>query len=118
MKLSSSKIFSNKNLINFLYLVTFALSIGYLVNKEYVALICLLVLAGLIYFISKKIIYALGISIIVTNLLLSSGYLKTLENFKENNATTKKVATIISDIADEVKENNNNTDGSGNNVED
>ena len=84
MKLSSSKIFSNKNLINFLYLVTFALSIGYLVNKEYVALICLLVLAGLIYFISKKIIYALGISIIVTNLLLSSGSLKTLENFQEN----------------------------------
>ena len=53
--------------------------------------ISLLVLAGLIYFISKKMIYALGISIIISNLLLSSGYLKTLENFEEGN-TNKKVA--------------------------
>tara|TARA_Y100000816_G_scaffold279686_1_gene252240 strand:+ start:211 stop:591 length:381 start_codon:yes stop_codon:yes gene_type:complete len=95
MKFGSSKIFSNKNLINFLYLVTFGLSVGYLVNKEYLALICLLVLAGLIYFIGKNILYALGISIIITNLLLSAGSLKTLENFKENNETVRDAANAI-----------------------
>ena len=61
-------IFKNDILTNFVLILTIALSVGYLVNKTYHALVILYVIALLIFLICKNIACALGISIILTNL--------------------------------------------------
>lgn len=61
---------NNKN-NTFILLITIALSVGYLVEKNYHALVILYTVAGLVYLLGKKFGFALGISIILTNLFLS-----------------------------------------------
>ena len=69
-------ILSNNILKNVLYLVTLALIVSYIINKQSLALISLIVIAGIIYLISKNVVIALLISIIITNLLLAMNYIK------------------------------------------
>jgi hypothetical protein len=78
-----SNLLSRNNMTNVLYFITLALSISYIMNRQHLALVCLLVVAGGVYMYNKKIMYALGISIVVTNLLLSMNYFKQFEGFKE-----------------------------------
>jgi hypothetical protein len=59
-----------------LYVITLALAVGYLMDNQVLAFVSLFVIAGLIYYVNKNIIYALSISIIITNLLLTMQYLE------------------------------------------
>tara|TARA_B100000780_G_scaffold181386_1_gene127256 strand:+ start:1386 stop:1742 length:357 start_codon:yes stop_codon:yes gene_type:complete len=72
----------NDNLTSFVLLLTIALSVGYLVNKTYHALVILYVIAALMFLLCKNVAGALGISIILTNLLLSLNIINTKENFE------------------------------------
>tara|TARA_Y100000389_G_scaffold197241_1_gene231450 strand:+ start:232 stop:609 length:378 start_codon:yes stop_codon:yes gene_type:complete len=78
-------IFKNDILTNFVLILTIALSVGYLVNKTYHALVILYVIALLIFLICKNIACALGISIILTNLFLSLKIIDVKENFEDKN---------------------------------
>lgn len=81
-------IISNTVIQNFLYLITLALAVSYVVNDQNLAFITLILIASGIYVINKNIIIALFVSIIITNLLLAMNYFKninTIENL-ENNA--------------------------------
>jgi hypothetical protein len=59
-----------------LYVITLALAVGYLMDNQVLAFVSLFVIAGLIYYVNENIIYALSISIIITNLLLTMQYLE------------------------------------------
>jgi len=78
-------IVSNNNMQNVLYLVTLALAVSYIMNRQNLALVSLLVIAGGVYMFKKNVVIALGVSIIITNLLLSMNYFKQFEGFKEGN---------------------------------
>lgn len=73
---ATKKMFSNKNLVNVLYLVMLVLSVMYVNNKQYTALLYLYLIAGVVFMFTKNVLYALGISIIVTNLLVSYKYIE------------------------------------------
>ena len=81
--LNVNKVLSNNNTTNFVVVLTLALSVGYLTNKHYEALICLYVVAIGAYLLCKNLLCSLAISIVLTNLLLSIDYLKVTESFKE-----------------------------------
>ena len=66
-----------KNILHIiLYVIMLALAVGYLMDNQVLAFVSLFVIAGLIYYFNGNIIYALSISIIITNLLLSMKYLE------------------------------------------
>lgn len=77
--------FKNDNLTNFVLFLTIALSVGYLVNKTYHAIVLLYVIAALMFLLCKNVGCALGISIILTNLFLSLKILDVKENFEDKN---------------------------------
>lgn len=79
---SMENVFRNDNLTNFVLLLSIALSVGYLVNKTYTALVLLYLIAGLMFLLCKNVACALGISIILTNLFLSLNIIDTKENFE------------------------------------
>ena len=87
-------VFRNDNLTNFVLFLTIALSVGYLVNKTYHALVLLYVIAALMFLLCKNVACALGISIILTNLFLSLNMIEVKENFdnkkKKLNKTKEK----------------------------
>tara|TARA_Y100000741_G_scaffold34274_1_gene24198 strand:+ start:1670 stop:2092 length:423 start_codon:yes stop_codon:yes gene_type:complete len=82
-------LFKNDYLTNFILFLSIALSVGYLVNKTYHALVLLYVIAALMFLLCKNIACALGISIILTNLFLSLNMIDVKENFKEGNLKGK-----------------------------
>ncbi len=96
------KVFNKKNLVNLLYVLTIALSVGYFVNKQYNALVCLCLVAGGIYLFNKNVMYALGISIVVTNLLLSMNYLNVREGLDENKDDNKKSTQKLKDLIENI----------------
>ena len=71
-------IISNNVVKNVLYLITLALAVSYIINEQSLALICLTIIAGLVYVISKNVVIALFSSIIITNLLLSMNYFENI----------------------------------------
>jgi len=79
----SRNIISNNVAKNLLYFITLALAVSYIVNEENLAFMCLILIAGGIYVMKRNIIFALLISIIITNLLLSMNYFKNI-NIIEN----------------------------------
>jgi hypothetical protein len=85
LKLPKNLVSSN-NMQNVLYLVTLALAVSYIMNRQNLALVSLLVIAGGVYMFKKNVVLALGISIVVTNLLLSMNYFRQFEGFKEGTA--------------------------------
>ena len=84
LKLPKNLVSSN-NMQNVLYLVTLALAVSYIMNRQNLALVSLLVVAGGVYMFKKNVVLALGVSIVVTNLLLSMNYFRQFEGFKEGN---------------------------------
>ena len=84
MAFSMTNVFKNDNMTKFAIFLTVALSIGYLTNKQYEAIIFLYAVAGVMYFICKNVMCSLGISIILTNLLLSMDFFTVTENFAQN----------------------------------
>ena len=81
MKLNN--VYQNNTENNLAIFLIFALTVGYIANKHYEAVIFLYVIAFLAYLLCGKLFCALAISIILTNLLLSLNYFKVTENFKE-----------------------------------
>jgi flagellar biosynthesis component FlhA len=83
-------VFRNDNLTNFVLFLTIALSVGYLVNKTYHAIVVLYVIAALMFLLCKNVACALGISIILTNLFLSLKIIDVKENFEDKKKESKK----------------------------
>ena len=68
--------FSNNNVVkNILYLVSFALIVSYIINKQSWAVISFIVITIIVYVMSKNIVSALFISLSITNILLAMNYL-------------------------------------------
>jgi hypothetical protein len=77
MKFKLPKNITSNNVIkNILYLISLALVVSYILNEQSLAALSFTVIAGVIYVISKSVVIALLLSIIITNLLLSMNYLK------------------------------------------
>lgn len=81
-------IISNNVVKMFLYLITLALLVNYIINEQSLALISLTIIAGLVYVISKSVVIALFVSIIITNLLLAMNLLKK-SNVIEGNRNSR-----------------------------
>ena len=84
-------VFKNDNLTNFVLFLTIALSVGYLVNKTYHAIVLLYVIALLLFLLCKNVACALGISIILTNLFLSLKLVPVKENFEHKKKESKEL---------------------------
>jgi hypothetical protein len=77
MKFKLPKNITSNNVIkNILYLISLALVVSYILNEQSLAALSFTVTAGVVYVISKSVVIALLVSIIITNLLLSMNYLK------------------------------------------
>jgi hypothetical protein len=77
MKFKLPKNITSNNVIkNILYLISLALVVSYILNEQSLAALSFTVTAGVVYVISKSVVIALLLSIIITNLLLSMNYLK------------------------------------------
>ena len=88
-----ANILKKDNLLNFVLFLTIALSVGYLVNKTYHAIVLLYIIALLMYLLCKNVACSLGISIILTNLILSLNIVnqkESMSNHKAKKATTPK----------------------------
>ena len=103
---------SGNNMQNVLYLVTLALAVSYIMNRQNLALVSLLVVAGAVYMFKKNVVLALGVSIVVTNLLLSMNYFRQFEGFKEGNTGGASAAIKAGDLSSGI----NQSGGSGNGV--
>lgn len=66
-----TSLLNNSTTQKVLLVIVAALTVGYFINKYYKAIIFLYLTTGLIYSFNKNLNYALAISIILTNLLLS-----------------------------------------------
>lgn len=98
--LTSPKMLNNSTSTNIVLFLYIALSVGYLVNKHYEALIFMYVLSGVLYLFCKNKLCSLGISLLLTNLLLSMNYFKVTEGSRNinndepqvlNNSTTRQL---------------------------
>ena len=89
-------VFKNDNLTNFVLFLTIALSVGYLVNKTYHAI--------LLFLLCKNVACALGISIILTNLFLSLKLVPVKENFEHKKKESKELKKPDSNEKKEKKE--------------
>ena len=83
---------SKNNMKNVLYLVSLALAVGYVMNRQNIALVSLLVVAGAVYMLKKDVVLALGVSIVVTNVLLAMNYFKRFEGFKDGETPSTEAA--------------------------
>lgn len=97
-------VFRKDNLTNFVLFLTIALSVGYLVNKTYHAIVLLYVIAALLFLLCKNVACALGISIILTNLFLSLKLVPVKENFEHKKKESKESKKPDSDKKKEKKE--------------
>ena len=88
---------SKNNMKNVLYLVSLALAVGYVMNRQNIALVSLLVVAGAVYMLKKDVVLALGVSIVITNVLLAMNYFKRFEGFKEGNKQAKVAPSLSSE---------------------
>lgn len=72
----------NDTLTNILIFLILAITIGYLTQKRYEAIIFLYVIAILLFFLTKNVALSLGLSIVFTNLLISLNFFQLTENFE------------------------------------
>lgn len=82
MRLSVYPMNKNDTLTNILLFLIIALTIGYLTQKKYDAVIFLYIFAVVLFFLSKNVALSLGLAIIFTNLLITLKYFKKVENFE------------------------------------
>ena len=85
--------FNNDKLTNFVIFIALALTVGYFVNKNYNAIVLLYLLAAVMYSLSKNVLSSLGISIILTNILISMNMVSVQENLE--NQKKKKSKGVI-----------------------
>jgi len=85
--------FNNDKLTNFVIFIAFALTVGYFVNKNYNAIVLLYLLVAVMYSLSKNLLSSLGISIILTNILISMNMVSLQENLE--NQKKKKSKGVI-----------------------
>jgi hypothetical protein len=86
--------FNNDGITNLVIFITIALSIGYIMNKNYNALVLLYLLVIVFYLLCKNVLCSLGISIILTNILIALNMVNVRENM-ENKKKEKKTKSII-----------------------
>ena len=85
--------FNKDKLTNFVIFIAVALTVGYFVNKNYNAIVLLYLLAAVMYSLSKNVLSSLGISIILTNILISMNMVSIQENLE--NQKKKKSKGVI-----------------------
>ena len=85
--LNVNKYMSNDWKTNLAFFITFALCLGYIMNKHYDALIFLLLSSLLAYYVSKNILIGLLVGIALTNLLLSMNYFRVREGLNHDKST-------------------------------
>lgn len=90
-------------LTNILIFLVLALTVGYLTQKNYEAILFLYIFSAVIYLLSKNIALSLGLSIIFTNLLISLNYFNYVENFKGKD-NKKKLENLKNRLKKEKKE--------------
>jgi hypothetical protein len=91
MTISFNKLINNDGITNLVIFVTIALSIGYIINNNYNAFVLLYILGILFYLLSKNVLYSLGISIILTNILIALNMVNVRENMENKKKKTKSI---------------------------
>jgi hypothetical protein len=91
MTISFNKLINNDGITNLVIFVTIALSIGYIINNNYNALVLLYLLGIVFYLLSKNVLYSLGISIILTNILIALNMVNVRENMENKKKKTKSI---------------------------
>ena len=84
---------NNDTSTNLVIFITIALTAGYFVNKNYNAIILLYLVGIVMYSLSKNVLLSLGITIILTNILISMNMVSLQENLE--NQKKKKTKGII-----------------------
>tara|TARA_B100000427_G_scaffold308622_1_gene296992 strand:- start:185 stop:673 length:489 start_codon:yes stop_codon:yes gene_type:complete len=90
--LDISDIYKNNAMNNVALFILLALTVGYIMNKHYQALVFLYVFAVIAFLLCKNLFCALMITIILTNLLITVNFFKAennLEGLKEYNNDAK-----------------------------
>lgn len=80
----------NDTLTNILIFLVLAITIGYLTQKRYEAVVFLYIIAVLLFFLSKNVALSLGLSIVFTNLLITLNFFQVTENFEGKHDKEKK----------------------------
>lgn len=88
------KLFKSRNIVTtILYFITLALAINFIMNRQIMALLSLVIIAGFVYYIIKNVTISLIVSIIVTNLLLATNNLEM--PYIEPLLQTRKTGQVI-----------------------
>lgn len=80
----------NSVLMNITIFIYSSLTVGYIINKHYRALLFMYLLSLIIFIVNKNLLYSLGISILLTNLLLSMKLFKNTEGLKNKKEQEKE----------------------------
>ena len=89
IKSTTSELNNNDMITNIAIVLTIILSIGYISNQQYKALIFMLASALVLYLLCKNVFCALAIAIVLTNLLMSMNLFNEIEATKENTEETE-----------------------------
>ena len=88
------KLFKSRNIVTtILYFITLALAINFIMNRQIMALLSLVIIAGFVYYIIKNVTISLIVSIIFTNLLLATNNLEM--QYIEPLLQTRKTGQVI-----------------------
>ncbi len=89
IKSTTSELNNNDMITNIAIVLTIILSIGYISNQQYKALIFMLASALVLYLLCKNVFCALAIAIVLTNLLMSMNLFNEIEATEENTEETE-----------------------------
>tara|TARA_B100000965_G_C19558480_1_gene743343 strand:+ start:1074 stop:1475 length:402 start_codon:yes stop_codon:yes gene_type:complete len=89
IKSTTSELNNNDMITNIAIVLTIILSIGYISNQQYKALIFMLASALVLYLLCKNVFCALAIAIVITNLLMSMNLFNEIEATEENKEETE-----------------------------
>ncbi len=89
IKSTTNELNNNDMITNIAIVLTIILSIGYISNQQYKALIFMLASALVLYLLCKNVFCALAIAIVVTNLLMSMNLFNEIEATEENKEETE-----------------------------
>ena len=89
IKSTTNELNNNDMITNITIILTIILSIGYISNQQYKALIFMLASALVLYLLCKNVFCALAIAIVLTNLLMSMNLFNEIEATEENKEETE-----------------------------
>ena len=89
IKSTTSELNNNDMITNIAIVLTIILSIGYISNQQYKALIFMFASALVLYILCKNVFCALAIAIVLTNLLMSMNLFNEIEATEENKEETE-----------------------------